>query len=36
MELSFNCTKVNDQLSADKSVWQPHLSSVGVWRQKRF
>ena len=30
MELSFNCTKVNDQLSADKSVWQPHLSSVGV------
>ena len=30
MELSFNCTKVNEAVSADKSVWQPHLSSVGV------
>ena len=30
MELSFNCTKVNEAVSAEKTVWQPHLSSVGV------
>lgn len=29
MELSFNCTKVNEALSPDQA-YQPHLSSVGV------
>ena len=30
MDPSFNCTKVSEALSPEKSVWQPHLSSVGV------
>ena len=29
MELSFNCTKVNEAVSADQA-YQPHLSSAGV------
>ena len=30
MEISYNCTKVPEAVSAEKSVYQPHLSSAGV------
>ena len=30
MEISFNCTKVPEAVSAEKSVYQPHLSSAGT------
>ena len=30
MEISYNCTKVPEAVSAEKTVWQPHLSSAGV------
>ena len=30
MEISYNCTKVPEAVSAEKSVYQPHISSVGV------
>ena len=29
MELSYNCTKVNEAVSAEQT-YQPHLSSAGV------
>ena len=30
MEISYNCTKVPEAVSAEKSVYQPHISSAGV------